>query len=74
MPSNRDQSNSFCHRSRRPKAAAEMAGCQPQEIFFADDIPGHVAGARAVGFDAVQFTSAAALAEDLRARGIQFNY
>jgi len=55
-------------------AAAEMAGCRPEEIFFADDIAGHVAGARAVGFDAVQFTSAAALADELRRRGIRFNY
>jgi putative hydrolase of the HAD superfamily len=56
------------------QAAAEMAGHRPEEIFFTDDIPGHVAGARAVGFDAVQFTSAEALANDLRQRGIRFNY
>ena len=55
-------------------AAAELAGCAPEEIFFVDDIPGHVAGARAVGFDAVQFTTAAALADELRQRGIRFNY
>jgi glucose-1-phosphatase len=55
-------------------AAAEMAGYPPDEIFFVDDIAGHVAGARAAGFDAVQFTSAEALANDLRQRGIRFNY
>jgi len=55
-------------------AAAELAGCSPDEIFFVDDIAGHVAGARAVGFDAVQFTTAAALAEELRRRGLRFNY
>lgn len=55
-------------------AAAELAGCSPKEIFFVDDIAGHVAGAQAVGFDAVQFTTAAALAEELRRRGVQFNY
>jgi len=55
-------------------AAAEMASCRPEEIFFVDDIAGHVAGARTVGFDAVQFTSAEALANDLRQRGLRFNY
>jgi FMN phosphatase YigB (HAD superfamily) len=55
-------------------AAAELAGVRPEEIFFVDDLPGHVAGARAVGFDAVQFTTAAALADELRKRGIRFNY
>ncbi len=28
------------------QAAAELAGLPPEEIFFVDDIPGHVAGAR----------------------------
>ncbi len=55
-------------------AAAELAGHRPEEIFFVDDIAGHVAGARAAGFDAVQFTSAEALANDLRVREIRFNY
>ncbi len=49
-------------------AAAELAGCRPEEIFFVDDIAGHVAGAQAVGFDAVQFTTAEALADQLRQR------
>jgi glucose-1-phosphatase len=56
------------------QAAAELAGCRPEEIFFVDDLPGHVAGARAAGFDAVQFTSAEALSAELRRRGIRFNY
>ncbi|MBN1393778.1 MAG: HAD family phosphatase [Pirellulales bacterium] len=55
-------------------AAAEMAGYSPEDIFFVDDRPEHVAGARAAGFDAVQFTTAAALAEELRERGVRFNY
>jgi glucose-1-phosphatase len=55
-------------------AAAELADCQPEEMFFVDDIPGHVAGARAAGVDAVQFTTAEGLAEELRQRGIRFNY
>jgi HAD superfamily hydrolase (TIGR01509 family) len=56
------------------RAAAEMAGCRPAEIFYTDDMPGHIAGARAVGFDAVQFTSARELAAELRERGVRFNY
>ena len=52
------------------QAAAVAAGHAPQEIFFTDDIPGHVAGARAVGFDAAQYTSAAQLAAELRQRGV----
>lgn len=51
-------------------AAAQRAGMAPQEIFFTDDIAVHVAGARAVGFDAVQFSCAEQLAAELRARGI----
>jgi glucose-1-phosphatase len=56
------------------QAAAKMAGCRPEELFFVDDIAGHVAGAKAVGIDAVQFTTAEALADELRRRGIRFNY
>ena len=55
-------------------AAAEAAGCRPQEIFFTDDTLGHVAGARASGFDAVQYTSTPKLVADLRQRGVVFNY
>jgi glucose-1-phosphatase len=56
------------------EAAAELAGVLPEEIFFVDDLAENVAGARAHNFDAVQFTTAAALAEELRRRGIRFNY
>lgn len=54
--------------------AAEMAGVEPQEIFYVDDIAGHVEGARAVGFDAVQYTTTAKLVDDLHERGVRFNY
>jgi len=54
--------------------AAQLAGVAPQEIFYVDDIARHVAGARAYGFDAVQYTTTPQLVADLRARGIQFNY
>ncbi|MCE5268094.1 MAG: HAD family phosphatase [Planctomycetaceae bacterium] len=56
------------------RAAAELAGYAPEEIFFVDDIAGHVEGAKAIGFDAIQFTGAPALAAELRQRGLQFNY
>jgi len=70
---------SYCIGALKPDAAifhtaAKLAGHEPGEIFFVDDITGHVAGAQAAGFDAVQFTTAAALANELRRRGIRFNY
>jgi putative hydrolase of the HAD superfamily len=55
-------------------AAARLAGVRPDEIFFCDDIAGHVAGARAAGLDAVQYTSTPDLVGELRKRGIRFNY
>jgi len=54
--------------------AAELAGCRPEEIFYADDIAGHIAGARSVGIDAVVYTSTATLVGDLRKRGVLFDY
>jgi glucose-1-phosphatase len=54
--------------------AAEMAGVPTSEIFYVDDIAGHVAGARAAGMDAVQYTDTPQLVADLRQRGLQFNY
>lgn len=54
--------------------AAELAGVPRQEIFYVDDIAGHVQAARDVGFDAVQYTTTAQLAKDLRQRGFGFNY
>lgn len=54
-------------------AAAELAGCEPPDIFFVDDRPDNVAGARAAGFDAVLYTSVPSLAAALRERGVEFN-
>jgi FMN phosphatase YigB (HAD superfamily) len=54
--------------------AAEMAGCPPQEIFFIDDMAENVAGAKAAGFDAVQYTSTPQLVAALRQRAVRFNY
>ena len=56
------------------QAAAELAGVPPSEIFFTDDMPGHIAAAREAGFDAVQYTSTPQLVADLRSRGLKFNY
>ena len=56
------------------RAAAELAGCRPKEMFFVHDIPGHVEGAKAVGFDAIVYASAAQVAAELRSRGLRFNY
>jgi putative hydrolase of the HAD superfamily len=56
------------------QAAARLAETPPGEIFFCDDIAGHVAGARAAGLDAVQYTSTPELVAELRKRGIRFNY
>ena len=56
------------------RASAELAGCRPEEMFFVDDIPGHVEGAKAVGIDAIVFASVAQVAAELRSRGLQFNY
>lgn len=54
--------------------AAQLAGVEPQEIFYTDDMAGHVAGARAAGWDAVQYSGTPALVEQLRRRGVRFNY
>lgn len=56
------------------QAAAERAGTAPRDIFFVDDIAENVAGALAAGFDAIHYTSATALATELRRRGLRFNY
>lgn len=53
------------------EAAAAAAGTAPERIFFTDDIPGHVAGARAAGWDAEVFTTPAALIAELDRRGLR---
>jgi HAD superfamily hydrolase (TIGR01509 family) len=54
--------------------AANKAQVRPDEIFFVDDTPGHVEGARRAGFDAVPYTTTPRLVAELRARGLEFNY
>jgi len=55
-------------------AAARLARTGPERIFYTDDLPGHIAGAMAAGFDAVPYTDTPALVKELRRRGLRFNY
>jgi len=52
------------------KVAGARAGVRPDQIFFCDDLPEHITAARAAGWDAEIFTSAAALADALGRRGL----
>jgi putative hydrolase of the HAD superfamily len=52
------------------RAAIELAGCKPEECFYADDILEFVEGGRRAGMDAVQFKSREQLEREMRARGI----
>lgn len=54
--------------------AARLAGVAPREVFFTDDRPENVTSAREAGFDAVLFTTPAALSAELFRRGIVGNY
>ena len=54
--------------------AARIAGVDPADVFYTDDRPENVAGAQAAGFDAVLFTTPAALSIELWKRGIALNY
>ena len=50
--------------------AVQRAGSPANDIFFVDDRPENVVGAKAAGLDAVQFTDVEQLTVDLRARGV----
>lgn len=52
------------------EAATAAAGVAPEKIFFTDDLTEHVAGARAAGWDAEPFTTAANLLAALHDRGL----
>ncbi|HEX4128692.1 MAG TPA: HAD family phosphatase [Pirellulales bacterium] len=70
---------SFEHRAMKPepeifRIAAAEAGVEPHEVFYVDDLPANVAGARAAGFDAVQYTDTASYVDELRRRGVCINY
>jgi FMN phosphatase YigB (HAD superfamily) len=53
------------------RLAAERVGVPPDRIFFCDDIPAHVEAARAAGWQAEVFTSAAGLIDALDRRGLK---
>ena len=52
------------------RCALAKLSVKPAEAFFVDDRPENVAGALAVGMDAVPFTDGAALRAELEARGV----
>jgi HAD superfamily hydrolase (TIGR01509 family) len=56
------------------EAAARLAGYEPNEIFFVDDRPENVAGAREAGFESVLYTDVPQFVTDLRKHGFRFNY
>lgn len=51
-------------------AAAASVGVPAEQIFFCDDIPAHVAAARACGWDAEVFVSASGLIDALHRRSL----
>lgn len=56
------------------QAAAEMAGAAFENILYIDDVPGHVAAARRLGIDAIEYTTTTQLVEELRRRDVTMNY
>ena len=65
---------SYEQRSMKPDrriydAAIDRAGLPPEQIFFVDDRPENVEGAKAVGIDAIMFEGVESLATNLRERG-----
>lgn len=53
------------------KKAADLAGVDPGDIFFTDDRMENIEGAQKAGWDAVLFTSAEKLTEDLCRRDLR---
>lgn len=53
------------------RLATERAGVPAERIFFCDDIPAHVEAARAAGWQAEVFTTAARLVDALDRRGLK---
>jgi putative hydrolase of the HAD superfamily len=54
--------------------AARLAGVDPTNVFYTDDRAENVDGAKTAGFDAVLFTTPAALSREMWKRGIIANY
>lgn len=67
---------SFRERMTKPsvalyRRAARLAGVQPREVFYVDDLEANVLGAQVAGFDAVQYTTPEAFRAALDERGIK---
>lgn len=56
------------------EVACRRADVAPEEIFFVDDREDNVAAARDVGIDAIVFTTAWELADQLRRRNVRWDY
>jgi len=56
------------------RQAIERAGVPAGQIFYADDVIGHVEAAKKLGIDAVQYTSTDALEQELLKRGVRCNF
>lgn len=56
------------------EAAVAKTGVSAGDVFFTDDLAENVEGAQRAGLDAVHFVGTAELVEQLRARGVEFNY
>ena len=54
------------------REAIRRAACRPEECFFTDDKAENISAAAELGIDAVQFTGAAALEDQLRQRGVNW--
>lgn len=52
------------------QAVIKIAGCQPEECFFVDDLEINVEGARKFGINALQFVSEQQLEQELKTRGL----
>lgn len=70
---------SYAHKLSKPDAAlyaeaTRLAGVAPHEIFFTDDMPVNIEGAKRAGWDAVPFTGPSDLVRELNQRGVRFNY
>jgi len=61
--------------SAKPEPASylsvlDMLNCTPEQAVFVDDLPGHVAGARAVGLKAILFHNELLLRKELKSLGL----
>ena len=54
------------------REAIRRAGCRPDECFFTDDKAVNIRAAVQLGIDAVQFSGAAALQDELTQRGVEW--